>query len=242
MKRKNKILLGGGFIIFIIAIITLFFFPRDCNDLCNNTIVIIDSEVDVDWEHENSAFICNKANANIFVNLSCVGDVDSQAIFLKDHKKVINYSESRKHIEADHRISFGVGNPIKGDDQISLDNLKAEIKKKHGNWDTDKYDHYLYFDIDSSGKLVIDVLEDYNQDKYCYSIQLFKAVTEKRATIDSNPNPIFQFKKMNILHKDVIVFWITGSQNLYYDFSDNPKLTLSEKLFNTGENIVKSPK
>ncbi|TRW25780.1 hypothetical protein FMM05_06035 [Flavobacterium zepuense] len=203
--------------------------------ICSD-VVIVDKLLlsgDNSWRQANEKFICSEDQNYISINLPCIGNVQSQAEWIKNNKNKLEYILTRRHAEIDHRVP--ILNYATGDDRITLNDLKSKIKLGGGNWDTDKYDNYLNFSFDTTNKLRVDLSVNHDPQAFCFSIQLFKAIIENNAL---PANPTFEFKKINFASKDILVFWVLGAGGAYYDFSENPKFTKDS----TGEKIIKSVK
>lgn len=204
------------------------------NGECETLVVVDQTKIPNydNWMEKNNAYIANVPLQKSTGESSCTEQkiyIESSSIsqvkypeWLKANGHYICYNETYKYIECVHSIDTTtcvISKKLR--DKLTLAQIKAEIRRKGGDFEEENYDKYTSLSFDANKKLVISVVSRFDATTICYSIPLLRSVVAKYNLTDSS---IFEFMQADMSTYRTIIFKVqdrTGINN-YYDFSQIP--------------------
>lgn len=188
-----------------------------------------------DWLLKNEDLICLNSSLppsscthrKLIVDLSPIDTKKSQFDWLKKNSDYICYSESYRTIYSSHIVNetwSDIDNLIETEIINNRFYTKgiADFTANGIDFETYQFQKVICFTI-IDDDLKINLLNNYDEKKSCYSIPFFKSILEMNKFTDLDKVK-FVFVEIVFRSKKTIAFKVTydGTKISYYDYSDEP--------------------
>lgn len=206
-----------------------------------------------EWEKENEDIIVNIKMSSGYpkyliyeVDLNLLNNLKAVSIWLKKNSDFFEFYESSSFIEKAHFIPLNptlkniIDIEIKNNNFVkySVNELKKELKNKGVVLDRIDYKQYMQFEL-KNRNLTLDIINDYDITKDCYSFPFFKSILVINNETDFD-NCSFTFLNMNINGPTIAILVEFSNKTIkLYDYTHNPPYGVAySEILKTKNNLA----